>query len=114
MPQAAYRRIRMTRTSLGRYRSLIPGRLPGHLLVGRDFPTAISLPKRYSALRGRHTLESSPRPSRSDRCIDQPQRFQELAREYTFSTWRKSEVLGARDAPVKGPPAAKLGFAPGC
>ena len=33
-------------------------------------------------------------------------KVQELAREYTFSTWRKSEGLGARDAPVKGPPAA--------
>ena len=29
---------------------------------------------------------------------------QELAREYTSSTWRKSEVLGARDAPERDRP----------
>jgi hypothetical protein len=33
-------------------------------------------------------------------------KVQELAREYTFLAWRKSEVVGARDAPVKGPAAA--------
>jgi hypothetical protein len=34
-------------------------------------------------------------------------KVKELARKYTFSTWRKSEDLGARDVP-QGTPAAKL------
>src|SRR6516164_4244935 len=41
----------------------------------------------------------SPRTSRSHGVYTSAAPGQELAREYTSSMWRKSEVLGARDAP---------------
>jgi hypothetical protein len=76
-----------------------PGNIVGHDVGGPETATRASQGCRRSLTK---TLAKRQAYSSATK-------VQELAREYTFSTWRKSEALGARDDP-KGPPAAKLAW----